>query len=122
MKVLKGVLIIVLIAISMIAFLPRSISNATTIKDISERFEANTNNNVSYDSLKDVIGKVLGFLQLATGLISIIIIAATGYNYIIAPTPDLKGEVKRKMLPLVLGTVLVFCAISIANFITKAIE
>lgn len=121
MKLGKLMLIISIITICIIGLVPQNISNAQTIKEVSEQFQAKDNEKVSYDTLKEIIGKVLGFLQVATGLITVIIFATTGYSYIVA-TPDIKREVKAKMLPIVLGTVLVFSAISISKFIIGSIE
>ena len=47
--------------------------------------------------------------------------AITGFNYISA-TPDVKAELKKKMLPIIFGIVLIFSATSIAAFILQAIE
>ena len=59
---------------------------------------------------------MLGFLQIAAGLLSIVMIAFVGFNYITA-TPDVKKELQTKMLPIVIGLVLVFGAVSVARFI-----
>lgn len=66
------------------------------------------------------IGRLLGFLQIASGLIAILMIAITGFNYIVA-TPDVKEEMKKKMLPIIIGLVLVFGAVSVARFILGAV-
>lgn len=122
MNIYQRILIILIMIICIIGFMPQNISNANTIQDISQSFEAKDNDKVSYTSLTDIIGKLLGFLQIATGLISVVIIATTGYSYIVTTPPDLKGELKRKMLPVILGLMLVFSAVSIAKFIVGAIE
>ena len=72
--------------------------------------------------LRTTINSLLGFLQVASGIISVVVIAFTGFQYIIASTPDMKEEIKKKMLPLVIGMVLVFGAASIAKFILGAVE
>lgn len=122
MKVWKKTVIICIVIFVVFGLIFSNQSEATTLVDISKKFGAESNGKVSYSTFKKIIGNLLGFLQIASGLISIIIIATTGYNYIVAPTPDLKGELKRKMLPIILGLVLVFCAMSIAKFIVGAIQ
>lgn len=102
--------------------LPKISNAAKTIDSIAGEFNPENNDNVSYNSLKEIIAKLLGFLQVATGLISVIVIATTGYSYIVTTPPDLKGEMKRKMLPVILGLILVFSAVSIAKFIVGSIE
>lgn len=123
MKYVKVILIILISFICIVGFMQQNVSNARTIVDVSEEFKAeeDDDNKVSYGTLKEVIGDILGFLQVATGLITVIIIATTGYSYIVA-TPDIKGEMKRKMLPMILGIILVFGAISISKFIVGAME
>ena len=69
---------------------------------------------------KDVISKILGFLQVASGLISVIVIAFSGFRYVVAETADVKGEVKKKMLPMIIGMVLVFSATTVAKFLLGA--
>ena len=43
-------------------------------------------------------------------------IAIVGFNYIIS-TPEVKDEMKKKMLPIIIGIVLVFGATSVAKFL-----
>ena len=63
-----------------------------------------------------VIGKLLGFLQVASGIVAVLMIAIVGFNYIIS-TPEVKDEMKKKMLPIIIGIVLVFGATSVAKFL-----
>jgi len=48
------------------------------------------------DGLAGVVGKLLGFLQIASGIIAVLMIAIVGFNYIIS-TPEVKDEMKKKM-------------------------
>lgn len=68
------------------------------------------------DGLATVIGKLLGFLQVASGIVAVLMIAIVGFNYIIS-TPEVKDEMKKKMLPIIIGIVLVFGATSVAKFL-----
>lgn len=71
------------------------------------------------EGLMPIIGKILGFLQVTSGLLAVVIIAVTGVNYVVFTPSDMRGEMKHKMLPLVLGVVLVFGAVSIAKFVVS---
>ena len=67
------------------------------------------------EQLVTIASRVLTFLQIASGIAAVIMIAVTGFRYIIE-TPEVKGELKKNMLPIVIGLVLVFFATSIAKF------
>ena len=43
-------------------------------------------------------------------------IAISGFRYIIE-TPEVKGELKKNMLPIIIGIILVFFASTIAKFL-----
>lgn len=68
-------------------------------------------------NLKTTIAKLLGFLRVASGLIAVVVIAFTGFNYITAETPDMKKQIKEKMLPIIIGLIVVFSATAITQFI-----
>ena len=67
-------------------------------------------------TLTTVVNRLLGFLQVASGLVAVLMIAITGFNYIVS-TPEVKNEMKSKMLPIIIGILLVFGAVSVARFI-----
>lgn len=67
------------------------------------------------DKLTTLAGRILTFLQVASGIAAVIMIAVTGFRYIIE-TPEVKGELKKNMFPIIVGIVLVFFATSIAKF------
>ncbi len=68
-----------------------------------------------------VVGTVLGFLQVISGLLSVVIIAVTGFRYI-TETPDMRNELKKSMVPIVVGLLLVFFATTIAKFFIGVFE
>ena len=84
-------------------------------------FKANIDENTKTNTLDLTIiaGKFLGALRLISVFILVIVLVTSGYSYIVA-TPDMKEEVKNKMLPMIIGIVLVFSAVSISAFILKA--
>lgn len=69
-----------------------------------------------YSDLAEVVGKIIGFLQIASGITTVIMVAFLGFE-LITSMPEVRGEVKKKMLPMIIGIMLVFGATSIANFI-----
>ena len=70
------------------------------------------NSVTTFTNLGDTI---LTFLQILSGITAVVMIAITGFRYIVE-TPEVKGELKKNMLPIVIGIILVFFAASIAKF------
>ena len=87
--------------------------NAVNAGEIDE----NTASNIT-----SVANKVLTFLQIAAGVFAIIMIAVTGFRYIIEPAADVRKELKNGMLPIIVGILLVFFAASIAKFIVNILK
>lgn len=118
MKTVYKIFAILMIAVCTLVIMPNNMSLAAGSSSASE---AISNIPVSEPSgattgLSTVIGKLLGFLQVASGLVAVLMIAIVGFNYIIS-TPEIKDEMKKKMLPIIIGIVLVFGATSIAKFL-----
>ena len=89
-----------------------------TIKDVSPSYIDSSN----YSELQTTIGYILNFLQIASGLTSVIMIAFTGFKLIFEVNPKVVKETKKTMFPIVFGIVLTFGAASIAKFIIGAVE
>lgn len=122
MKTFKRILIVLVIFTCVFGIMSQNISMAAS-DDVSSIVGGVSPENPSGQLASDfqaTIGKLLGFLQIASGLIAILMIALTGFNYIVA-TPEVKEEMKKKMLPIIVGFVLVFGAVSIAKFILGAV-
>lgn len=115
MKKIRKIILILVVAICIFEVIPQNISVANTSDVVGQVVPVTPNDNLA-KGLQATIGKLLGFLQVASGLISILMIAITGFNYIVS-TPDVKEEMKKKMLPIIMGLVIVFGAVSIAKFI-----
>lgn len=71
--------------------------------------------------IKAIVENILGFLQLLSGLLAVILIAVTGFRYIV-DTPDVKSELKKSMIPIIVGLLLVFFATTIAKFFIGMFE
>ncbi len=78
-------------------------------------------NDSAINGVKAVVENILGFLQLLSGLLAVILIAVTGFRYIV-DTPDVKSELKKSMVPIIVGLLLVFFATTIAKFFVGIFE
>lgn len=117
MKTMYKVLAVLIIAVSMLVIMPDNMSLAATAADAGNAIDGITvSGGGDVSKLQNVVGKLLGFLQVASGIIAVLMIAITGFQYIVE-TPEVKKEIKAKMLPIIVGIVLVFGATSIAKFI-----
>lgn len=116
MKTLQRILVILLIATFVFAIIPVHQSHAYEVGGVINSMDGNANvdpNSVS--TFSSVGNTILTFLQILSGITAVVMIAITGFRYIVE-TPEVKGELKKNMLPIVIGIVLVFFAVSIAKF------
>ena len=81
----------------------------------SEGSGDDTKIDAAIDSVSTIVGKILSYLQVGTALLTVIIIASIGFRYIVE-TPEVKGDIKKSMFPIVTGIIFVFFATSIAKF------
>ncbi len=123
MKIIKkiGILIVIILGLYNCLEVNVSYGKADLKTDISG-FESNitTDAVLSTKSLRVIVNRFLGFLRIISALVLVIVLGTTGYEFIVA-TPAMKEQIKNKMLPVILGTLLVFSAVSIAGFILGAI-
>ena len=121
MKTITKILLVLILATFVFGVLPQSESLAANPVGALTAVEQNAKDSpTEVTGLASVIGKLLAFLQIASGVVAVLMIAITGFNYIVG-TPDVKDEMKKKMLPIIIGLVLVFGAVSIARFILGAV-
>ncbi len=121
MKCIQKVFLVFIVITLVLVIIPRNVSIAGRVSDLVGTVTPAGQDVNDYDKLQITIGKVLGFLQVASGLVSIVVIAITGFNFIVSQ-PKEKEEMKDKMLPIVIGLVLVFSAVSISKFILGAVK
>ena len=116
MKTISKIIAILLISVSTLIIMPTNLTFATG-EDASNAISGlNATGSVDVTGVQGVIGKLLNFLQIASGLVAVLMIAIVGFGYIVAQTSDMKAEFKNKGLPIIIGIVLVFGAASIAKF------
>lgn len=120
MKYLSKLLFILIMSVCIYCSIPQNMSEASVSSMVKDTNPGTLSTNVGNDLAQKVISKILAFLQIASGLISVIVIAFSGFKYVVAETADIKGEVKKKMLPMIIGMILVFSATTIAKFILGA--
>ena len=121
MKILKKLSILILLGLFFINIFSLNYALGAKLSDDVSGFEAKIDSNVarSTKSLKIIANRLLGFLRIISALILVLVLGTTGYQYIVA-TPDIRKELKNKMLPVILGILLVFSAVTIASFILGA--
>ena len=121
MKTLQKILLILVIASCTMIVVPQNVSNALDVAEKVGNVTAADDDSGVSDSLTKVVSKILGFIQIASGLLSIVMIAWTGFRYIIE-TPEMKSELKKNLIPIVVGFLLVFMASTIAKFVIGMFE
>ena len=113
-------IIICILVFGLINIFNLNISNAASLSTDINNFKAETSNAMdSSESLRKIANRFLGALRIISALLLVITLGTTGYKYIVA-TPDIKKEIKDRMLPLILGLILLFGATSISVFIISS--
>lgn len=117
-KMLFKFLIMILVIVLMSFFIcNKSRAADDTVSGMVGTVKPGNLDGTEVNSFKKTLGKILGFLEVASGITAIVVIAFLGFQYIVSTPPNMKNEAKNKMLPIVIGVVLVFGAVSIAKFI-----
>lgn len=118
MRKITKLMVIFLIILCSIIVIPKSkvCAAEVSVGDIAFGIKATNPAEKNYSDLSNVVGKILGFLQIASGLTSVIMIAFIGFK-LITTMPNARGELKEKLFPILIGIVLVFGATSIGKFI-----
>lgn len=117
MKMMKKFSIVLLIVICIFSIMLVKPTSAYDVGGVIGNMTGNASidNTTAINDFTNAGNKILTFLQILSGIAAVVMIAVTGFRYIIE-TPEVKGELKKNMLPIVVGIVLVFFAASIAKF------
>ena len=117
MKMFQKILVIALISMLMFTLMPVISSNAVDVGNTISQMNGSKSNITDNDTTPFITlgDTILTFLQILSGIAAVIMIAISGFRYIVE-TPEVKGEIKKTMLPIVIGIILVFAAVSIAKF------
>lgn len=73
-------------------------------------------NEQSSTELNDIVGTILGFVQVIGSAIAVIMIVVLGIKYMVGSAEE-KAEYKKTLLPYIIGAGLVFAASAIAGIV-----
>ena len=122
MSIMKKVsyiaIIIILIGFSCMDSKTVYATGDTSISSEIDKFKASTVKEKSVKSLTEVANKFLSALRVASALLLVIVVASSGIRYIVA-SADVKGEIKKTALPVILGLILIFGASNLAALIIE---
>lgn len=121
MNVLKRIIFILIIFTCVFIVMPKNVSNASLQQSVESFNPEPPGEGVDFSKIKITLGKFLGFLQVTSAFLTIIVLAFTGFDYIVG-TPEVKKDILNKMFPLVLGLVILFSAVSIAKFFLTSFD
>lgn len=121
MKTLQKILLVLVIAGCVMMVIPQTQVFALDVAGTVGKVTPSNADGKITENLTTVVSKILGFIQIASGLLSIVMIAWTGFRYIIE-TPEMKNELKKSLIPIVVGFLLVFMASTIAKFVIGMFE
>lgn len=110
---------IMILFVFMLGFIinPLNVVNAGAVSNTIGKMAASNVGEKYYSGLQATAGQILGMLQIASAITTVIMIAFFGFKLLIDTPPDSKSELKKRFLPIVIGVVMVFGATSIAKFI-----
>lgn len=120
-KVFKIILIIFLITGISVAIPNNIVEGTSDIIDEVEQKAAGTDVTNDTKDVAGIVGEILSVLQIIAALVAAVMIASMGFRYII-DTPEVKEELKKNMMPVVIGIMLVFFALSISKFLIGIFE
>lgn len=123
MKMINRIIILFIISLCVTSiFQVKLVYGKASLESDVSGFEAEVTQKTvnKTNALKTIVARFLGFLRIVSALVLVLILGTTGYQYIVA-TPDIKGDIQKRMLPIILGIIFVFAASAIAGFILKGI-
>lgn len=126
MKIGSKIMLFFIIAIMLFVQLP-TISFAeggdiSSMVKATNPGESDVTTSIGNEMASNVIKKVLALLQLSSALIAVVVIALTGFKYVFDNNIEVKNEMKQKMLPIVIGLMLVFSATTVAKFLMGVVR
>lgn len=109
-KILAIAMLIVMFATAM---LPVFSADQGTIAPKDVVSHSNTN---GVGGLNDVLGTILGAIQLVGSFVAVIVLVIVGVRYMTGSVEE-KAEYKKTMIPYIVGALLVFAASNVAKII-----
>ena len=80
----------------------------------------NANEEVSSD-MENLVGDILGFVQIVGSAIAIIMIVVLGIKYMVGSVEE-KAEYKKTMIPYLVGAICIFAASNISKMVYDAVS
>lgn len=117
---MKKIISILLIMLLLMSICITNQSFATGINDIINNMSGVSiaPDTANTSRITKVINNVIGIIQVVGTGISLIVISLLGIKYILASPSD-KADVKKNIMPILIGCVLLFAAVNIAGIIEK---
>lgn len=113
MNKISKIVIILLVAIMLVMVVQSSVFAAT---DYLGSISASDPDAKYVSGLQGMAGKVLGLIQAATAVLAVILIAVFGFKFVLGSAQE-KADYQKSFIPLIVGVVVVFAAVSIAKLI-----
>lgn len=111
MNKISKIVIVLLIAIMLVMAVQSNVFAADYLSGISA-----TDETANMADLKGMANKVLGLIQAATAILAVILIAVFGFKFVLGSAQE-KADYQKSFIPLIVGVVVVFAAVSIAKLI-----
>lgn len=112
---LKKYLILVLITFLVISFIHTA--SFATVSTMFNTMEG-VNTPAKDEKVQDVINTIIGLLQIAGTGIALITITMLGIKYLMA-SPGEKADVKKQIMPIIIGCILLFGAVTLMSAVYK---
>lgn len=89
---------------------------ATGVDDVISAMEGTSNMATDGNGIKTSINNIIGLIQLAGTGISVVVVTMLGIKYILA-SPSEKADVKKQIVPILIGCVLLFGAVNLVAIV-----
>lgn len=108
--------VVMIIRILLIMVVIASLANSVLAYS-PDSWSANEN---ATEGMKDLVGRILGFVQVVGSAAAVIMIVVLGIKYMVGSVEE-KAEYKKTMVPYAVGAICIFAASNIAKFIYDAV-
>ena len=113
---MKNKKVVMIIRILLIMVVIASIAN-TVLGYNPNQWKANES---SSTEMSDIVGDILGFVQVLGSAIAVIMIVVLGIKYMVGSVEE-KSEYKKTMIPYAVGAICIFAASNIASMVYQAV-
>ncbi len=110
------IILVILILFSIIMCINRVYATDSIVDKLDKMQSVTTPDITGNDGIPTAINKVIGLMQLAGSGIAIIVVTLLGTKYILASPAD-KADVKKAIMPIIIGCFLLFGGVNIAAMI-----